>query len=140
MNSVINENNFRVFYEPRVGSQGSYNYINTDLADPSITTAKFSSLYVEKADFLKLDNLTVTRNIDVSSISGIDNLLVSLSGQNLFVISDYTGTDPEPSLIDTGEAANGDASNQANVLAPGIDRRNNYFFSKTFTLGVNIKF
>lgn len=133
-------NSFRAFYEPRVATQGSYNLVNTKYADPLLTQPQFSSLYVEKADFLKLDNLTVTRNIDVSSISGIDNLLVSLSGQNLFVISDYTGTDPEPSLIDTGEAANGDAGGQANVLAPGIDRRNNYFFSKTFTLGVNIKF
>ena len=27
-------NTFRVFYEPRVGSQKSYNYVNTELAKP----------------------------------------------------------------------------------------------------------
>ena len=32
-------NNFRVFYEPRVGSQGSYNLVNTKYADPNIKNA-----------------------------------------------------------------------------------------------------
>jgi iron complex outermembrane receptor protein len=50
-------NTFRAFYEPRVGSQKSYNYINTELANDAIKNANFSSLYVEKADFFKLDNL-----------------------------------------------------------------------------------
>jgi hypothetical protein len=26
------------------------------------------------------------------------------------------------------------------VLAPGIDRRNNYFTARTFTLGLNVRF
>ncbi|MGC6421530.1 MAG: SusC/RagA family TonB-linked outer membrane protein [Flavobacteriaceae bacterium] len=136
-------NSFRAFYEPRVATQGSYNLVNTSLAINELSTPQFSSLYVEKADFLKLDNLTISRRIN-TGITGIDAFTLALSGQNLFVISDYTGTDPEPALIDTGSAANGDAANGdglgADVLAPGIDRRNNYFFSRTFTLGVNVKF
>ena len=132
-------NSFRAFYEPRVATQGSYNLVNTSLANNDLTQPQFSSLYVEKADFLKLDNLTVSRKID-TNLAGIDALTLSLSGQNLFVITDYTGTDPEPSLVDTGAADNGGGGGGSDVLAPGIDRRNNYFFSRTFTLGVNIKF
>ena len=132
-------NSFRAFYEPRVATQGSYNLVNTSLANTNLTQPQFSSLYVEKADFLKLDNLTVSRKID-TNLAGIDALTLSLSGQNLFVITDYTGTDPEPSLVDTGAADNGGGGGGSDVLAPGIDRRNNYFFSRTFTLGVNIKF
>ncbi len=121
-------NTFRVFYEPRVGSQKSYNYINTELANPEITNAQFSSLYVEKADFFKLDNLTVARNLNLNS-SLIDKATLSLNVQNAFVLTKYTGSDPEPSLSDNG-----------NVLAPGMDRRNNYYSARTFTVGLNINF
>ena len=133
-------NTFRAFYEPRLSTQSSYNYVTTDLAVEGLTTARFSSLYVEKADFFKLDNLTISRNIDVSKISAIDGLSVSLSGQNVFTITNYTGADPEPSLVDRGTSGNGSRPSGSDVLAPGIDRRYNYFNSRTFTLGVNVKF
>ena len=117
-------NTFRAFYEPRVGSQKSYNYINTELANDAIKNANFSSLYVEKADFFKLDNLTVSRPIT-------DNVNLSLNVQNAFVITNYTGSDPEPALFDLLDG---------NPLAPGIDRRNSYYSARSFTLGVNINF
>lgn len=132
-------NTFRAFYEPIIGSQSSYNFINTSLANPDITSAQFSSLYVEKAGFFKLDNLSVGYNFDVDN-SYIQNVRLSLSGQNLFTITNYTGSDPEPALQDFGAASNGDFTGGADVLAPGIDRRNNYFSSTTFTLGININF
>lgn len=133
-------NTFRAFYEPRLSTQSSYNYVTTDKAVEGLTTARFSSLYVEKADFFKLDNLTISRNIDTSGMSAIDGMSVSLSGQNVFTITDYTGADPEPSLVDRGTSDNGERPSGSDVLAPGIDRRYNYFNSRTFTLGVNIKF
>ena len=135
-------NTFRAFYEPQVSTQSSYNYVNTSLAVPGLTTARFSSLYVEKADFLKLDNLTISRNISLGSSAAISNLNVSLTGQNLFVITKYTGSDPEPSLVDYGAADNGSVVdyNNPNVLVPGIDRRNNYFSARTVTLGVSFNF
>ena len=135
-------NTFRAFYEPRVSTQSSYNYVNTSLAVDGLTDARFSSLYVESADFFKLDNLTISRSIPLGGISAISNLRVSLTGQNLFVITGYTATDPEPSLFDFGPVDNGnvlDTSNP-NVLAPGIDRRNNYFAARQVTLGINFNF
>lgn len=133
-------NTYRAFYEPRIPSQGSYNLVNTKYADDAIKSAQFSSLYVEEADFFKLDNLTIGYNFDVSTLDFISSARVYFSGQNLFVITDYTGVDPEPQLQDLGAASNGDRLGTPNVLAPGIDRRYNYFSSRTFTLGINLKF
>jgi iron complex outermembrane receptor protein len=116
--------------------------VNTNLADPSITNAQFSSLYVEKADFVKLDNLSVGYTFDISDDNKyLDGVRLSLSGQNLFTITNYTGTDPEPALTDRGGASNGDfVGFNRDPLTPGIDRRHNYFSSTTITFGVNINF
>ncbi|NRB52612.1 MAG: SusC/RagA family TonB-linked outer membrane protein [Saprospiraceae bacterium] len=135
-------NTWRAFYEPVIASQSSYNFVNTDLRVPDLTSAQFSSLYVEKADFFKLDNLTISRSFSFSGDSAIRSLTVSLTGQNLFVITGYTGADPEPALVDYGSPGNGANINfsNPNVLTPGIDRRYNYFASRTYTLGVNLNF
>ncbi len=134
-------NTYRAFYEPRVGSQGSYNFVNTELANPEITNAKFSSLYVEKADFFKLDNLSLGYTFDIKENKYIKGVRVTASGQNLFTITNYTGSDPEPALQDAGTIDNGGFPGTSfDPLIPGIDRRNNYFSSRTYTLGLNINF
>ena len=131
-------NTFRAFYEPRLASQSSYNFVNTELALSELTVAQFSSLYVEKADFFKLDNLTVAYNFNLGEGSIIDGAQISANVQNAFVITNYTGIDPEPSLVDNPQQ---DLSGQGgNVLAPGIDRRSNYFTARTVTIGLNINF
>ncbi|MDX1363254.1 MAG: SusC/RagA family TonB-linked outer membrane protein [Arenibacter latericius] len=134
-------NTYRAFYEPRVGSQGSYNFVNTELANPEITNAKFSSLYVEKADFFKLDNLSLGYTFNLKENNYIKGIRVTASGQNLFTITNYTGSDPEPALQDAGTIDNGGFPGTSfDPLIPGIDRRNNYFSSRTYTLGLNINF
>ncbi len=133
-------NTFRAFYEPKLSTQSSYNYMNTSLMVDGLTTARFSSLYVEKADFIKLDNFTVARNFTFNEGSPIESVQVSLIARNPLVITNYTGTDPDPSLVDRGSASNGDIARGADVLSPGIDRRTNYFSSKSFTLGLSVKF
>ncbi|MCA0132516.1 SusC/RagA family TonB-linked outer membrane protein [Winogradskyella alexanderae] len=133
-------NSFRVFYEPRIGSQSSYNYVNTELARDDIRTAQFSSYYVEKADFLRLDNLTIGYNFDLGDNTFLKSARVAITAQNLFTITDYTGADPEPAFQDRGAVDNGGDLANPDVLAPGIDRRYNYFQNRTITLGLNLKF
>ncbi len=132
-------NTFRAFYEPRLSTQTSYNFVNTSLAVDGLTTARFSSLYVEKADFFKLDNISVSRRIAIPN-SSFRSATISFTATNPFVITNYTGTDPEPNFVDTGAVSNGAVSNEQNVLAPGIDRRNNYFAARSFILGLNLNF
>jgi iron complex outermembrane receptor protein len=52
--------------------------------------------------------------------------------QNAFLITNYTGIDPEPVL--------GDPEDNNNPLVTGVDRRNTYFAARTFTFGVNVGF
>lgn len=125
-------NTFRAFYEPiDPGAINSYNRTKTDLQLLDLEVAQFSSLYVEKADFFRLDNATLGYNFDMSNNDMFSNIRLYLSVQNAFVITNYQGIDPDPSLVDI---------NDGNVLAPGIDRRNNYFTSRTFTFGLNVGF
>ena len=135
-------NTYRAFFEPRVGSQTGYNFVNTELANPDITNAQFSSLYVEKASFFKLQNLTVGYNFDLSESTQkyIKGINLSLTGSNLFTITDYTGNDPEAALFDRGPSDNGGDASGNDVLSPGIDRRSSYFNARTFALGVTINF
>ncbi len=132
-------NSFRAFYEPVIGSQASYNFVNTTNANPAIKTAQFSDYYVEKADFLRLDNMSVGYNFDLTGSKYVKGFRLSLAAQNLFTITGYDGINPEPALADGGDLQNLRAG-RANVLIPGIERREAYFTSTTVTLGLNINF
>jgi iron complex outermembrane receptor protein len=88
----------------------------------------FSDQHVESASFVKLDNATLGYTFDLESNS-IRKLRVFVTGQNLFVITDYTGVDPEPRFDDGG-----------NPLAPGIDRENTYITTRAVSVGVNLNF
>lgn len=127
-------NTYRAFYEnPNVAT--SYNIVKTKYYNPAVTDGQiFSSLFVESASFAKLDNATLGYNFKVKPNGVIRNIRAYVSGQNLFVITGYTGADPEVRYTD----ANPDRS--PNPLAPGVDRRETWILSRTFTLGVNVEF
>jgi len=123
-------NTFRAFYEPLdPGAINSFNRTVTDLSLTDLTVAQFSSYYVEKADFIRLDNATIGYNFDMSGNDFIRNIRVYGTVQDAFVLTNYQGVDPDPVGDDGG-----------NVLAPGIDRRNNYFDDRTYTFGLTIGF
>jgi hypothetical protein len=122
-------NSYRAFYETPV-AKGQYNIVNSRYFNPNInTTQVFSSLHVEGASFVKLDNATLGYTFPLSGDRAVKSLRAYLSGQNLFMITDYTGVDPEVRYADG-----------ANVLAPGVDRRETWVWTRSFTLGVNVQF
>lgn len=134
-------NTFRAFYEPiDPGAINSYNRVITSKAVDGLEVSQFSSLYVEKADFVKLDNVTLGYNFNLGEIQAVRDIRAYFTVQNAFTLTNYTGIDPEPVLVDPGSASNADRLGAGDVLSPGIDRRNNYFTSRTFTVGVNIGF
>jgi len=136
--SLVNQ--FRGFYEPiDPGAINSYNRVLTNKSVSGLTSAQYSSLYVEKASFVKLDNATVGYTFKMGG--SVRSLRLYLSGQNLFVLTKYTGIDPEPVLQDLGSTDNGGFQGTTpDPLSPGIDRRNNYFTARTYTFGLNIGF
>jgi len=128
-------NSYRAFYE--LPQLATYNVIKTDFYDERLTetTGRFSSLHVEDASYIRLDNLTLGYTLKLPETSPVSNARFYFSGQNLFYITDYQGVDPEVRFIDDPE---GDGS--GDLLAPGIDRRNTWARTRTFTFGVNISF
>jgi TonB-linked SusC/RagA family outer membrane protein len=58
-------------------------------------TREFNDRIVEDGSFLRLSNITLGYNIPVNDINFIESLKLSLTGQNLWLLTDYTGFDPE---------------------------------------------
>jgi len=88
--------NFVSVYSPttRALSNKLANSADTGFKNPD-EQRKFSSLWIENADFFRLDNVSIGYNFgELPNFYGA-KLRVSLTGQNLFVISDYSGLDPE---------------------------------------------
>jgi len=76
-----------------------------------------SDYYIEKASFLRMDNINLAYNL--GAIGKKVNLLLSANVQNVFVITDYSGLDPE--------------------VFNGIDN-NFYPRPRIFSLGINLEF
>ena len=82
-----------------------------------------------KGDFVKLKNLTLSYNFSTKLISKakMSSARIFVSGQNLAIITDYPGPDPEVS-------SNGNAN-----TSQGIDR-NTIANGRAFVIGINIGF
>ncbi len=88
-----------------------------------------STRFLEDASFLRLQNATLGYNFDVSPVEFLSNLRVFVTGQNLFVITNYSGQDPE---VNVNKAING-------VPSLGIDYTP-YPRARTILFGINVSF
>lgn len=134
-------NRTRQFHEFSQLPNVVYNQINSDLKVPGLRSSIYSSLWVEKADFFTLDNLTIAKSFQFGSRRKSE-IRVSLTGQNLFVLSNYSGVDPEPALEDIGMGFFGQNlafEAEASPFSVGVDRRGGYRPARTFVLGVGIR-
>jgi iron complex outermembrane receptor protein len=121
----------RVHWEHPLNS-GRQNFAVTEYFNPDGTDiGAYHSGLVEKGDFIRLDNASLGYNFSLGSDSKIESLRMYISGNNLFTITDYSGSDPEVRYSDF----------DGDILTPGMDRRtSNYLPTRSFTLGLNIKF
>ncbi|MBC6995579.1 SusC/RagA family TonB-linked outer membrane protein [Lewinella lacunae] len=87
-----------------------------------------STRFLEKGDFVRLQNVSLGYTVPVSG-NVFSNLRFTVSGQNLFVITGYSGQDPEVSI---SKPING-------VPSIGIDYTA-YPRARTVTIGVNASF
>ena len=92
----------------------------------------YSDVHVEKADFVSLDNFSLGYNFNFIESKYISQIRVYISGQNLFTFTNYSGVSPEVRYTDSYD--------NNNPLAPGIDRENTYFRTRSFTLGASFSF
>lgn len=95
--------------------------------------AAVSTRFLESGNFWRMQNLVLGYRVPLQSSSAIKNLSINLTGQNLFVITDYTGLDPE---VSTSPAS----FNLLNGLpTAGIDY-SAYPRPRVFTLGISANF
>ncbi|MEN4759816.1 SusC/RagA family TonB-linked outer membrane protein [Chryseobacterium sp. C39-AII1] len=90
---------------------------------------QLSSLYLEKSDFIRLNNVRLGYTFDMNQLKFLRSINLYVSAQNVFTITNYTGYDP---LVDTNKQVGGNQS-------LGIDYTT-YPSAKTFILGATVKF
>lgn len=134
-------NSFRGFYEvPNYITsynlpKSAANIRNAQGQLLAVTSGTLSDKYVEKADFVSLDNASIGYNFKLPSGGNFSKIRLYLAGNNLFYITGYTGVDPNPRYVDTENLGTLNSP-----LVPGVDRRNTWFRTRSFTLGANLIF
>ncbi|QDH78979.1 TonB-dependent receptor [Echinicola soli] len=97
---------------------------NESLANANVVSTRF----LEEGNFLRLQNASVSYNLGgIGQV--VSNLRFSLTGQNLFLITNYSGFDPE---VNTNRSVDG-------VPSYGIEYAP-YPRARTFLLGVSASF
>jgi TonB-dependent starch-binding outer membrane protein SusC len=93
------------------------------------------SFYLEKADFMKLREVSVSYTVPrrYTQRAGVDALALTLTGRNLATWTDYTGLDPEVS----GYGANQQRTNPSSFIRADAypmpqTRRMSFSFNVTF--------
>ncbi|WP_310397964.1 SusC/RagA family TonB-linked outer membrane protein [Hymenobacter sp.] len=105
-------------YANTQGSTGFVNNVAPDVRNTGFTTQQvYSDYYMENASFLRCQNISLGYN--AGKVLGASTLRITGNVQNPFVITDYTGVDPE--------------------IPNGIDR-NFYPIARTYTLGLALGF
>jgi TonB-dependent starch-binding outer membrane protein SusC len=95
-------------------------------------SAPVSSRYLKDGKFLRLNNVNIGYNFDPQALGlgkWVNAMRISLTAQNLFVITPYDGYDPE---VSTDRTVNG-------ILSYGIDYLS-YPKARSFLLGFNVTF
>ena len=96
-------------------------------ADPNSPSTK----YLEKGDFFRLGNLTLGYTFEGDAIERfkMKSARVYVNGSNLFIITNYSGSDPE---VDTDKSLNG-------VPSAGMEYLS-YPRDKSLSIGLNVTF
>lgn len=129
-NMIYNNTAMNKFYKAKLAN--SLNTTDKAIEYPTesiINSSSVSTRYLEDGSFLRLNNMTLGYNFDTNKVSWIQDLRFSVTGQNLFVITNYSGFDPE---VNQDRSVNG-------IQSFGIDL-DGYPKARTFVFGINVTF
>ncbi len=135
-------NMHRLRYEPRPNGPSPFNLFESGQVTENLNAYNFSSYYVERADFLKLDHVQLAKTFTPKIRSQALPLRLSLTVRNILLASRYSGIDPEPVLEDPGTTIFGGtlSPDQRIPLAAGIDRLDYYLPARQFVIGLEAGF
>lgn len=132
---VLNATRMQLFDSTRLPAQNTLDdYLSSGVKGGLV----YSDYFIEKGDFFRLQSITLGYTIPKTKKFGFEKIRVYITGENLFCLTGYKGTDPEVYIPD-------------NVLqGPGIDRMisdndtgNGATYSprpRTFSFGLNLSF
>lgn len=132
-NELYNHTAMNKFYKGQLATSNNTTADAIEFSEEAITNAALvSTRYLEDGSFFRLNNMTLGYTFDTNSMgigSWAKDLRLSFTGQNLFIITDYSGFDPE---VNQDKSSGG-------VQSFGIDD-NGYPKSRTFVVGLNVTF
>ncbi len=132
-NMIYNNTAMNKFYKPLLAHSQNTTAKATEFSNESIiNSSTVSTRYLEDGSFLRLNNMSLGYNFNTKAIgigSWAKQLRLSVTGQNLFVITKYSGYDPE---------VNQDSS-EGGIQSYGIDK-DGYPKPRTFVIGLNVTF
>lgn len=133
-NKIYDHTAMSNFYKTQLSKSNNTTSEATEFPEESnINAAAVSTRYLKDGSYLRLNNLTLGYSFDTKSMAWssewINELRLSFTGQNLFVITNYDGYDPE---VNTDSSIGG-------VQSFGIDN-SAYPKSKSFVFGVTVTF
>lgn len=97
--------------------------------ESNLNAPDVSTRFVEKGDFVRLQNVSLGYNVPLGSASTVKTLRLYVTGQNLAVFTGYSGQDPE---VNVNKAIDG-------VPSFGIDYTT-YPRARTIVFGANVAF
>lgn len=124
-NKIYNGLRANLSYQENIGKS---NVLESSVPLGLFTSQYGSDLWLEDASFVRLENVTVGYTLNFEKVKYIDSVRLSFTGNNLLLITDYSGIDPELNLNMSGDRATFGADN-------GIYPR-----TRSFVFGLNVKF
>ncbi|WP_242527931.1 SusC/RagA family TonB-linked outer membrane protein [Allomuricauda sp. CAU 1633] len=132
-NKVYNHTAMSMFTKGLLASNFNTTSLASEFPNEDITNSNsVSTRYLEDGDFLRLNNATLGYNLPPELVGlgdFVNSIRLSVTGQNLFVITDYSGFDPE---INSNLTIDG-------IQTFGIDYFN-YPKARTLVFGLNVSF
>ena len=126
---VYNNTANALFLKGSIKTSHNVTYAVANSNEDPINPGSVSTRFLEKGDFIRLSNAIVSYSFNLKNKKIFKSISASLSGQNLLLITNYSGLDPE---INVDKQING-------VPSRGFDYAG-YPKARTVSLGVNIGF
>ena len=125
--------------QPRMGflnSGGTYTL------DPNHNYSTVSSYFVENGNYIKLKNLQLgyTFSNSLTAKAKIRSARLFVMGNNLFVITKYSGLDPEIGSASSVQQSAGYVGTGVGVTTRGLDAVSQYPHTRIYSAGLDINF